>query len=429
MKAVVIEPGSVLGVLGGGQLGAMFTMVACRLGYHVAVWDPDPEAPAHRVATHSFPVPFNDPHILGRFADLVSVVTYEWENIPAELCRALEQRKPVRPSSAVLCVIQDRLEQKEFLASNGFPVSPFAGLTAPDQLATTVRQVGYPALCKTATAGYDGKGQTRILRESDVREAERALSESARPGMRWIVESLVPFERELSILVVRGVDGKSCTYPLAENEHEEGILRTTMVPAPGSSAVAERAAALALQIVDRLEGVGVFCLELFQLSNGELLINEIAPRPHNSGHYTLDACSVSQFEQQVRAICGMPLGEVRLQSVIVGSARHRKHPDHAVERERSTAGVRVRIGNACRRVEGEVDIVLDRLLVAALRVHVVGFDRHVLGQLARDADRALPTVRHVRVRRRRRLLLQIAQQTSGHVIDVTEPLQRLVVGR
>ena len=317
MKAVVIEPGSVLGVLGGGQLGAMFTMVACRLGYHVAVWDPDPEAPAHRVATHSFPVPFNDPHILGRFADLVSVVTYEWENIPAELCRALEQRKPVRPSSAVLCVIQDRLEQKEFLASNGFPVSPFAGLTAPDQLATTVRQVGYPALCKTATAGYDGKGQTRILRESDVREAERALSESARPGMRWIVESLVPFERELSILVVRGVDGKSCTYPLAENEHEEGILRTTMVPAPGSSAVAERAAALALQVVDRLEGVGVFCLELFQLSNGELLINEIAPRPHNSGHYTLDACSVSQFEQQVRAICGMPLGEVRLLSPAV----------------------------------------------------------------------------------------------------------------
>ena len=164
MKAVVIEPGSVLGVLGGGQLGAMFTMAACRLGYHVAVWDPDPEAPAHRVATHSFPVPFTDRHILARFADLVSVVTYEWENVPAELCRVLEQRKPVRPSSAVLSVIQDRLEQKEFLVSNGFPVPSFAGLTAPDQLETIVRQIGYPALCKTATAGYDGKGQWRILR-------------------------------------------------------------------------------------------------------------------------------------------------------------------------------------------------------------------------------------------------------------------------
>ena len=317
MKAVGIEAGSVLGVLGGGQLGAMFIMAARRLGYHVAVWDPDPEAPAHRIATHSFPFPFDDQHILARFADLVSVVTYEWENIPAELCRALEEQKPVRPSAAVLRVIQDRLEQKGFLSSNGFPVPPFAGLTAPDQLATTIRQVGYPALCKTATAGYDGKGQWRLMRESDVGEVERALSESARPGMRWIVESLVPFERELSILVVRGIDGQHCTYPLVENEHEEGILRTTKVPTPGSLAVAERAAVLARQVVDRLGGVGVFCLELFQLPSGELLINEIAPRPHNSGHYTLDACSVSQFEQQVRATCGMPLGEVRLLSPAV----------------------------------------------------------------------------------------------------------------
>ncbi|MGH7181042.1 MAG: 5-(carboxyamino)imidazole ribonucleotide synthase [Nitrospiraceae bacterium] len=317
MKSVVTEPGSVLGVLGGGQLGAMFTMAARRLGYPVAVWDPDPEAPAHIVATYSFPVPFNDQHMVAHFADLVSVVTYEWENIPVELCRALEQRKPVRPSSTVLSVIQDRLEQKGFLASNGFPIPPFACLTAPGRLATTVSQVGYPALCKTATSGYDGKGQWRIFQESDVKEVEQALSESAHPGMRWIVESLVPFERELSILVVRGANGQSCTYPLAENEHEEGILRTTKVPAPGSSALAERAGALALHVVDRLGGVGVFCLELFQLPNGELLINEIAPRPHNSAHYTLDACSVSQFEQQVRTTSGMPLGEVRLLSPAV----------------------------------------------------------------------------------------------------------------
>ncbi|NOS81177.1 MAG: 5-(carboxyamino)imidazole ribonucleotide synthase [Nitrospira sp.] len=317
MKSVVIEPGSVLGVLGGGQLGAMFALAASRLGYRVAVWDPDPEAPAHRVATHSFPASFTDQRTFTQFADLVSAVTYEWENIPAELCRALEAQKPVRPSSAVLSVIQDRLEQKGFLVSNGFPVPSFAGLTAPDQLAMVIRQVGYPALCKTATAGYDGKGQWRIPRESDVQEVERALSDSARPGMRWIVESLVPFERELSILVVRGTEGQTCAYPLAENEHDEGILRTTKVPAPGASAVAERAAALACQVLDRLEGVGVFCLELFQLPGGELLINEIAPRPHNSGHYTLDACSVSQFEQQVRAVSGLPLGEVRLLSPAV----------------------------------------------------------------------------------------------------------------
>ncbi|MEO5954568.1 MAG: 5-(carboxyamino)imidazole ribonucleotide synthase [Nitrospiraceae bacterium] len=317
MKAEVVEPGAVLGVLGGGQLGAMFTLAARRLGYRVAVWDPDPEAPAHCLATYNFSASFHDQPSLVQFADLVSAVTYEWENIPAELCHALEQQKPVRPSSAVLNVIQDRLEQKGFLASNGFPVPSFVTLVAPDQLAATVRQVGYPAFCKTATTGYDGKGQWRIGQESDVQEVERALLESVRPGMRWIVESYVPFERELSILVVRGFDGQSCTYPLAENEHEEGILRTTMVPALASPFVAERAAALARQVVDCLEGVGVFCLELFQLPSGELLINEIAPRPHNSGHYTLDACSVSQFEQQVRAISGMPLGEVRLLSPAV----------------------------------------------------------------------------------------------------------------
>src|SRR5262249_35902637 len=145
-----------------------------------------PEAPAHRISTHSFPISFNDLHMLERFADLVSGVTYEWENIPTMLCRALERRRPVRPSSAVLSVIQDRIEQKGFLAFNGFPVPPFANLTTPDQLANTVHQVGYPVLCKTATAGYDGKGQWRILRESDVSGVERALSESARPGMRWI---------------------------------------------------------------------------------------------------------------------------------------------------------------------------------------------------------------------------------------------------
>ena len=167
MKAGVIAPGSVLGVLGGGQLGAMFTVAAYRLGYHVAVWDPDPEAPAHRVATHSFPFPFTDQHVLARFADLVSVVTYEWENIPAELCRALEQRKPVCPSSAILSVIQDRITQKNFLASHGFSTPPFPGLAPHDQLLSTVRQIWYPATCKTATAAYYGKGQGKLPRSPD----------------------------------------------------------------------------------------------------------------------------------------------------------------------------------------------------------------------------------------------------------------------
>jgi len=301
-------------VLGAGQLGAMFATAAERLGFQVAVWDPDPEAPAHRIAAYSFPTSFMDQQTLERFADLVSVVTYEWENVPVGLCQRLEQTKPVRPASAVLGVIQDRLLQKNFLADQGFPVPRFEALVNPDRLREIFQRFGGPALCKTTKAGYDGKGQWRIRSESDVLEIERMLRASAQTGSQWIVEAFVPFERELSILVARGIDGQTMVYPPVENEHEEGILRTTLVPAAISSVVAEGAEKLARDVVERMQGIGLFCLELFQLAGGSLLINEVAPRPHNSGHYTLDACSLSQFEQQVRAICGMPLGEVRLLS-------------------------------------------------------------------------------------------------------------------
>lgn len=314
MISTPIEPGSVLGVLGAGQLGAMFARAAVRSGFCVAVWDPDPDAPAHRLATHSFPKPFTDQQAFVQFSGLVSVVTYEWENVPAQLCQQLEQTKPVRPSSDVLRVIQDRLVQKTFLADHGFPVPRFKVLTSPDRLAEVIRQLDGPAFCKTSRSGYDGKGQWRIGSESDVSEIEESLRVSAQTGSKWIVEAQVPFEKELSILVARGTDGQSVVYPLVENEHEEGILRTTLAPAVVPSTVVEQAESLARDVVERIQGVGLFCLELFQLAGGALLINEVAPRPHNSGHYTLDACSVSQFEQQVRAICGLSLGEVRLLS-------------------------------------------------------------------------------------------------------------------
>jgi 5-(carboxyamino)imidazole ribonucleotide synthase len=304
----------VLGVLGAGQLGAMFASAAARMGFRVAVWDPDPDAPAHRLATHSFPQPFTDRQTFDQFTDVVSVVTYEWENVPSQLCQQLEAMKPVRPSSAVLSIIQDRLVQKTFLADQGFPTPRFAVLTHPDGLGETIRQLGSPALCKTATAGYDGKGQWRIESQSDVLKIEQSLRAAAQSGVQWIVEAFVPFEREISILVARGVDGQLVVYPPVENEHEEGILRATLVPAAVPPIVAEQADLLARAVIERMQGVGLFCLELFQMPGGTLLINEVAPRPHNSGHYTLDACSVSQFEQQVRAICGMPLGEVRLLS-------------------------------------------------------------------------------------------------------------------
>jgi 5-(carboxyamino)imidazole ribonucleotide synthase len=304
----------VLGVLGGGQLGAFFTRAAAAHGYRVAVWDPDPDAPAHCLATHSFTAPFTDEETVSRFASVVSAVTYEWENVPAQLCEQLETQRPVRPSGAVLRSIQNRLVQKRYLAGHGFPVPQFAPLTDPNELPDVIRTVGCPAICKTAMAGYDGKGQWRIDEPSAVSRVIPSVQASAIPGMQWIVEAHVPFERELSILVARGVDGEVIVYPLVENEHEQGILRTTLVPAKATSVVLERAETLARAVIERMDGVGLFCLELFLLPDGIVLINEVAPRPHNSGHYTLDACGLSQFEQQVRAVCGLPPEPVQLMS-------------------------------------------------------------------------------------------------------------------
>ncbi|HKT34677.1 MAG TPA: 5-(carboxyamino)imidazole ribonucleotide synthase [Nitrospira sp.] len=303
-----------LGVLGGGQLGAFFACAAEKHGYRVAVWDPDAEAPAHRLAAYSFPKSFSDQRTLAEFTAAASVVTYEWENVPAPLCDQLERERPVRPSGGVLRCIQNRLVQKGFLAGHGFPVPAFAALSDPRNLSKVVAQVGYPAICKTAMAGYDGKGQWRIDDPSRVLSLVPSVQASAIPGMQWIVEARVPFERELSILVARGIDGHVIVYPLVENEHEEGILRTTLVPALVPASVVERAETLSRSVIERMDGVGLFCLELFLLPDATLLINEVAPRPHNSGHYTLDACNLSQFEQQVRAVCGVPPEGVQLLS-------------------------------------------------------------------------------------------------------------------
>lgn len=316
MTRPILEPGSILGVLGGGQLGAMFATAARRMGYRVAVWDPDPDAPAHQLAAHSYTSPFPDPTSREQFVSLVHAVTLEWENVPAELCGWLGERCRMTPSSVVLRTLQDRIEQKQFLSSRLLAVPSFAAVESAGQLNLAVDRLGLPAVCKTAKSGYDGKGQWILRSPSDVKLVETIL-EQAKSGQRWIVEQFVPFVRELSVLVVRNESGECRVYPVAENRHEQGILRDTLVPASIAAGVAEQAQELALQAVEALQGVGVFCVELFHTEGGNLLINEIAPRPHNSGHYTLDVCTVSQFEQQVRVTCGLPLGEVRLLSPAV----------------------------------------------------------------------------------------------------------------
>lgn len=316
MNKRILEPGSVLGVLGGGQLGAMFAAAARRMGYRVAVWDPDAEAPAHQTAAHSFTAPFSDTASREQFANIVHATTLEWENVPAELCGWLEERCPMRPSSVILRRLQDRIAQKQFLSSRQLPVAPFAVVDSAGQLISAVNRLGLPVVCKTATRGYDGKGQWILQTPSDVKRLETILGQ-AELGQRWIVERFIAFVRELSVLVVRSESGEFRVYPVVENRHEQGILRETRVPASIDSGVAEQAKELSIQAIAALRGIGVFCVELFHTEGGNLLINEIAPRPHNSGHYTLDVCTVSQFEQQVRVTCGLPLGETRLLSPAV----------------------------------------------------------------------------------------------------------------
>jgi 5-(carboxyamino)imidazole ribonucleotide synthase len=313
--AHLIEPGATLGVLGGGQLGKLFTAAAQRLGYRVTVWDPDPDAPALKAADYPLPAPFSDPAALTQFSELAAAATYEWENVPVGLATVLEQRIPLRPSSRILGTLQNRFAQKSFLHEQDFPVAAFRHVLSPEQLPDTADSLGYPCVCKTATAGYDGKGQWRLANRDEAVELAAQLARGT-SGLQWIVEEWIGFEKELSVVVARAGDGEFRTYPVSENTHENGILITSRVPARIPATLAAAACILAVSVIEALDGIGVFCVELF-LAQGRFLINEVAPRPHNSGHYTLDACTVSQFEQQVRALCGLPLGEIRLLSPAV----------------------------------------------------------------------------------------------------------------
>jgi 5-(carboxyamino)imidazole ribonucleotide synthase len=294
--------------LGGGQLGLFFSIAARRMGYPVVVWDPDPDAPARIGADLFVCKPFDDPSGLRSFLKEVRAVTYEREHLPLPLVEEIEAEVPLRPGSRALRLLQNRILEKEALLTAGLPVVPFCPVADAAALAMAVQRVGFPAVCKTATAGYDGRGQWRLDRPSEVATLAASLPCLASDAPGFVVERWVPHEKELSVIVVRDVAGEMVAYPVAENVHENGILRTSQTPAQIDPAQAEQASRLAREAVVGVGGAGVFCVEMFLLVDGNLVINEIAPRPHNSGHYTMDAAAVSQFEQQVRVLCGLPLG-------------------------------------------------------------------------------------------------------------------------
>jgi 5-(carboxyamino)imidazole ribonucleotide synthase len=299
----VIAPGQTLGLLGGGQLGRMFTVAARTLGYRVTVLDPDPHSPAAEFATGHLNTPYTDPDALDALARTCAAVTTEFENAPAEALDALAERVIVRPAGSAVAVAQDRRREKAFFAGNGFPVGAHAVIESSADFGRALEQVKLPALLKTARFGYDGKGQARV----DEPDQLGSLFTQWK-GVPCVLEELLALEREISVVLARGDDGEVAVFPVAENRHARGILDLTIAPARIPDALAQEATALASRLATQLNYVGVLAVEMFVVG-GRLLMNEIAPRPHNSGHYTIDACRTSQFEQQVRVLCGLPLGD------------------------------------------------------------------------------------------------------------------------
>ncbi len=299
-----LPPGAMIGIVGGGQLGRMLALAAARLGFDVAVLDPDPECPAARVAARTIVGGYGETAALEALADLCAVVTTEFENAPAGALRALADRGAlIAPNPEALATAQDRFIEKTYLNGVGAPTVAFAAIDGPVDIAPALERLGAPALLKTRREGYDGKGQRWLERAADAGAAWEALG-----GVPAILEAHANHRRELSVVAARGRDGAFAAYPCAENRHEDGILRTSRVPAGCAPATAEMAEQLARRIMVGLDYVGVMGVELFEDDAGRLLVNEIAPRVHNSGHWTLDACEVDQFEQHIRAVAGWPLG-------------------------------------------------------------------------------------------------------------------------
>jgi 5-(carboxyamino)imidazole ribonucleotide synthase len=297
-------PGSIIGVMGSGQLGRMLAIAAARMGYRFRVFSPEKDTPAGQLAEMEVAAPYEDEAAVAAFARGVDVLTFEFENIPARTIEWAAEHCVVRPAGSVLHICQHRLREKQFLAGAGIPVAPFAPVSSAAELKAAIEAVGTPSILKTAAFGYDGKGQRKLLTPGDAEGVEI-------PGP-CVLERFIPFDREISVIVARGVEGETATFPVCENIHRNHILDFTIAPARISAEVEAAARRLAVSVAEKLGLTGLLAVEMFLLPDATILVNELAPRPHNSGHYTFDACVTSQFEQQLRAICGLPLGSTEL---------------------------------------------------------------------------------------------------------------------
>jgi len=299
----VFLPGSTIGLMGSGQLGRMFALEARKMGYRIHTFSPDRDTPTGQIADKEFCAPYEEEAAVRSFAAGLDVLTFEFENVPVQSVAWAAEHCTVRPAGSVLHTCQHRLREKEFLRKAGLPIADFAPVSSEADLRAGVQSTGLPAVLKTAAFGYDGKGQKLLRPGADLAAAWLDFQ-----GQPAVLEAWVPFEREISVIVARSATGQTRTYPVCENVHTHHILDVTLAPAPLHESIAKAAASLAIRAAESLELVGVLAVEMFLLPEGRILINELAPRPHNSGHFSFDASVTSQFEQQLRAVCGLPLG-------------------------------------------------------------------------------------------------------------------------
>jgi 5-(carboxyamino)imidazole ribonucleotide synthase len=305
-----ILPGATIGVLGSGQLGRMFAISARRMGYRVHTFSPDTDTPTGQIADLEIVAGYDDYAAVEQFARDVDAVTFEFENVSAQAVEAAEKQAPVHPRGEVLFIAQNRLREKTFLEKSGFPVAPFRRVSTPEELSRAVAELGVPCVLKTAGFGYDGKGQTKIENARDVAQAWSTLG-AGKKFVEGVLEKWMSFEKEVSVVAARGQDGEFSHFGVVENHHENHILDLTIAPAGIPENIARDAIEIARGVLESLAVVGVLCVEFFVLKNGKLVINELAPRPHNSGHFSFDANVTSQFEQQLRAVCGLSLGSTQ----------------------------------------------------------------------------------------------------------------------
>ncbi len=379
MKSGVVLPGSTIGIIGGGQLGRMLVLEARRMDYRTIVLDPDPGAPAAQLSNHHIVAPLTDLAAARELATRSDVVTLEWENADLAAVRVLSSSVPVRPGPAVLKVAQNRLLEKETARSFGLSTAPFRAVSSLDELSAGLADLGTPAILKTVFGGYDGKGQ-RVIR--DAAEAESAWADLSGAGA-LILEGWVSFERELSIVCGRSVGGEVVAFPVVENIHRNGILDLTIAPARVDETILRRATDVGIRMTEGLGVEGLLAVEMFVTGEGEVLVNEIAPRPHNSGHYTWEACSISQFELQLRAVCGLSL------------------PDPVLLRPAAMANL---LGDHIGDGRG-IDATADALALPMVSLHLYGKAEGRTGRkmghltaLADDTDTALKRVTDARER-------------------------------